>query len=169
MTITRPRFLSDTGGAAAAEMALLVPLLMVLMFVCFEGGYFLWNEHKVVKGVRDGARYAGRLSFGDYNCGAGTIDTTAAANIRNLTRTGQLADGGTPVVAGWSDSDVIVSVACQTSDGIYDGNSGNAPVVTVTAQVPYPPSPLTALAGALGFSVGTIDLNAEAQSSVMGL
>ncbi len=150
-------------------MALLAPLLLMLMFVCFEGGYFLWNEHKVVKGVRDGARYAGRLSFGDFNCGAGTIDGTAATNISNLTRTGQLAGGGTPLVAGWSNSDVIVSVACQKRDGIYDANSGNAPVVTVRAQVPYPSSPLTSIAGALGFSVGTIHLNAEAQSSVMGL
>ena len=163
----RSQFLRNAEGAAAAEMALMLPLLLVLLFICFEGGYFLWNEHKVVKGVRDGARYAGRLSFTDYGCD-GSIDATAATAIKNLTRTGQLS-GGNPVVAGWNDSGVTVSVACQTANGIYEGNSNNAPVVTVSATVPYPPSPLTAIAGALGFSVGAIHLNAQAQSAVMGL
>ena len=39
----RSRFLSDTRGAAAVEMALMLPLLLALLFVGFEGGYFLWN------------------------------------------------------------------------------------------------------------------------------
>ena len=43
-------FLRDARGAAAAEMALMLPLLVVMLFVTFEGGYFLWNEHKVVTG-----------------------------------------------------------------------------------------------------------------------
>ena len=161
------RFLSDTSGGAATEMALMLPLLMALLFVGFEGGYFLWNEHKVVKGVRDGARYAGRLNFTTYDC-AGTVDETAETTIKNLTRTGQLS-GGTPVIPGWLDSGVTVSVACQTQDGIYEANANNAPVVTVSALVPYPSSPLTSLAGALGLNVGGIHLRAAAESPVVGL
>jgi Flp pilus assembly protein TadG len=149
-------------------MALLLPLLITLLFVCFEGGYFLWNEHKVVKGVRDGARYAGRLSFADYDCSANSINASVETTVNNLTRTGKLS-GGTPVIPGWTDSGVTVSVACQTEDGIYAANSNNAPVVTVRAQVPYPSSPLTELAGVLGFNVANIHLRAEAESPVMGL
>jgi Flp pilus assembly protein TadG len=161
------RFLSDTRGGPASEMALLLPLMITLLFVCFEGGYFLWNEHKVVKGVRDGARYAGRLSFSDYDCG-GAIDGTAETNIKNLTRTGQIS-GGTAVVPGWTDGDVTVSVACQPAEGLYTANSSNAPIVTVSALVPYPASPLTSLVGVLGFNVAAIKLRAEAESPVMGL
>ena len=145
----------------------MLPLLLALLFVGFEGGYFLWNEHKVVKGVRDGARYAGRLSYTDYDCG-GSIDSTAEMGIKNLTRTGKLT-GGAAVIPGWADAGVTVSVACQTQGGIYEINANNAPVVTVSALVPYPSSPLTALAGALGFNVSDIHLRAEAESPVVGL
>jgi Flp pilus assembly protein TadG len=147
-------------------MALMLPLMITLLFVCFEGGYFLWNEHKVVKGVRDGARYASRLSFSDYDCASDSIDPSAETTISNLTRTGQLS-GGTPVIPGWTN--VTVSVECKTEDGLYTANSSNAPVVTVAALVPYPASPITSLVGALGFNAGGIRLRAEAQSPVMGL
>lgn len=163
----RPRILHDSNGAAAAEMALLLPLLITLLLVCFEGGYFLWNEHKVVKGVRDGARYAGRLPFADYACD-GTMNGAAATSIKNLTRTGKLS-GGTSVINGWDDSGVTVSVACKTASGIYEANSSNAPVVTVSASAPYPSSPLTGTAKTLGFHVDGIHLHAAAQSAVMGL
>jgi Flp pilus assembly protein TadG len=41
----------NENGAAGAEMALMVPLLVILMFGSFEMGNFFWNEHKVVKAV----------------------------------------------------------------------------------------------------------------------
>lgn len=145
----------------------MLPLLLALLFVGFEGGYFLWNEHKVVKGVRDGARYAGRLSYTDYDCD-GSVDSTAETGIKNLTRTRKLT-GGTAAIPGWADTGVTVSVACQTQGGIYEINANNAPVVTVSALVPYPSSPLTALAGALGFNISGIHLRAEAESPVVGL
>jgi len=62
------QFLRDTKGASAAEMALVLPLLLVLMFGPFELAHYFWTEHKVVKGVRDGARYASRLGFTNYTC-----------------------------------------------------------------------------------------------------
>ena len=175
-------FLRDARGAAAAEMALMLPLLVVMLFVTFEGGYFLWNEHKVVKGVRDGARYAGRLDFSKYGCGVEddplteedegvppSVDGAVIGSIKNLTRTGRLT-GGTAAVAGWQDAHVAVSVNCATGQGgLYDSVSGNAPRVTVDASVPYPSSPLTDLVGVLGFDTTGISLNASAQSAVMGL
>jgi Flp pilus assembly protein TadG len=163
-------FLHDSRGAAAAEMALMLPLLVVLLFVTFEGGYFLWNEHKVVKGVRDGARYAGRLDFSIYDCTGGAIDDEDfEANIKNLTRTGQLT-GGTPVIAGWQDDDTAIAVDCAAGQGgLYGANAGVAPRVTISAAVPYPSSPLSDLVGVLGFDTSSINLRATAQSPVMGL
>lgn len=173
-------FLRDRRGAAAAEMALVAPFLVILMFVTFEGGYFLWNEHKVVKGVRDGARYAGRLPFSNYTtCAASpsaptAVPDAAADLIKEVTRTGKIS-GGTPSLTGWVKGNVTVT--CDYVDragvtggaGMYETNGNRAPRVTVSAAVTYPDSPLTALAGVLGFDVGQIQLRATAQSPVMGL
>ena len=52
--------LASDDAAAAAEMALVVPLLVILMFGSFELGRYFLDEHVVVKAVRDGARYASR-------------------------------------------------------------------------------------------------------------
>jgi Flp pilus assembly protein TadG len=175
MTMMLRPFLSDTRAAAAAEMALLLPLLLVLLFVTFEGGYFLWNEHKVVKGVRDGARYAGRQGFSDFSGCPQSTGASAAfggsslQNIQEVTRTGKIS-GGTPMVTGWLNSHVAVTCDFVAgSTGLYGANGGNAPRVTVSASVPYPPSPLSTLATTLGFDTSAINLNASAQSPVMGL
>jgi TadE-like protein len=62
-------FLRDERGAAAAEMALMTPLLLILMFAPFELGNFYWSQHKVTKGVRDAARFAARQPFDTLVCG----------------------------------------------------------------------------------------------------
>lgn len=158
-----PSFLHDRSGAAAAEMAMVLPLLMILLFGAFEAGNYFWNEHVVVKAVRDGARFAGRQSFGDYTCS--TVDSTVEGEIKNLTRTGQLS-GGTARINGWVDGDITVSVSCHgaTTTGIYRDMASGAPRVTVRAVVAYTP-----LFGVLGFDTTGLNLVAEANSPVMGL
>jgi Flp pilus assembly protein TadG len=162
----RPRsFQRDTRGTAAAELALLLPLLVLLLMGTFEGGFFLWSEHKVVKGVRDGARYAARQDFGDYDCSDNSIDSTVVDNVKNLTRTGTADGTGSAGVPGWVSDDVTVTLSCDgtTATGIYAA-LGTAPRVTVAASVPYP-----SLFGVLGFDTTSLHLNAKAQSAVMGL
>lgn len=159
-------FLQNASGSAAVEMALVLPLLIVLLFATFEGGYMLLCEHKVIKGVRDAARYAGRLDFSDYSCPSATFvgPSTDLANIKSIARTGQLS-GGTSYVPGWVDGDVTVSVNCVAgTGGIYGAVGNNAPQVTVSASVAYP-----SLFGILGFDTTGLRLNASAQSPVMGL
>ena len=51
----------DCRGAAAAEMAMVLPLLLALMFGVTELGRYFWSEHVLLKGVwqcnrRDGGR-----------------------------------------------------------------------------------------------------------------
>lgn len=157
-------FRNDTSGAAAVEMALMLPMLVVLIFTTFEGGNYMWNEHKVVKGVRDGARYAARTSFSNFNCGAGTVNSAVVTSIQELTRTGKLT-GGTAKVSGWTNSNVAVTLACVSgAGGLYGTNSNNAPVVTVTANVLYP-----SLFRTLGFNTSGVRLYSKASSAVMGL
>jgi hypothetical protein len=159
------RLLRHTDGVAAAEMALLTPLLITLMFGSFELGNYFLSEHVVVKAVRDGARYAGRLSFTEYDCSVPS--PKAIDQTRNVTRTGQVASGGTERLAGWTDpATITVSVTCSaaTTGGIYRDKIGGAPVVTVSASVRY-----SSLLGTIGLANPSLFLNAKSQSTVNGI
>lgn len=154
------------GGTAAAEFALCVPMMMALMFGSFEGGNYLLTEHKVIKGVRDGARYAARQPFDAFDCTSGTVtDTNVQTNIIAVTRTGQAGIGGAVRVSGWDASEVSVSISCDdtTKTGLYE-ELGTAPRVLVATTVPYP-----SILGLLGFNTGGAVVRAQAQAAVMGI
>jgi len=175
--MTLRRNLCDRRGAAAAEMALVVPLLTMLLFGSAELGNYFLNEHAVVKAVRDGARYAARLPMTDYAGCSATPAAPAAATvtkIRNITRTGSFtgATGGNRLayweeVMGGTDTIAVIAV-CDTSGtytGIYDGLTMGVPVVTVSASVPY-----QSLFGFFGlFNDTTFHLNASSEAAVMGI
>jgi Flp pilus assembly protein TadG len=159
-------FVRCRSGSAAAELALLLPFLVVLLFGAAELGFYFYNQHQVVKGVRDGARYASRQSFVALNCNSGSsIPSDVETAIKNITRTGEIS-GGTARVPGWTDSNITVTVTCPTTPlttGIYR-NEVNAPQVNVTATVSY---------ASLFDGVGVIDssytLRASQQAAVMGI
>ena len=193
--MTRPASLlvRDERGNAAAEMALMLPLLTVILFGGIEMGHFFWTEHRVLMAVRDGARFAGRHAFNDFDCSSSTVNSGLVADTQELTRTGNLS-GGSPVVRSWTNnSSVSVTLDCLASQsysgtGIYtavatpviDPNTGLPEVdpdtnqvvtegpamrVTVSASVNYP-----ALFGGFGFLdfLNGYKLKASAESPVMG-
>jgi Flp pilus assembly protein TadG len=148
-------------------MAMVLPILLILIFGSVELGYYFMSEHVVDKAVRDASRYAARLPLADYpDCTS--VDATAAQQIQRLARTGD-PDGTTGRLAGWTDDTMTsVTVSCPgtgtyANAGIYTDFPDGAPVVTVTAQVPY-----TTLFGLLGLGVATLNLNASQQAAVMG-
>lgn len=159
-------------ATAGAEMALVAPMLIILMFGSFELGNYFLSEHVVVKAVRDGARYASRLPITSYTCPA-TVDPTVDSQIRNVTRTGQVASGGTARLQGWSDMTgtvptVTVTLNCTAISGgnyagIYTGRS-DVPKVKVRATVDY-----NSLFNNLGFTSTTLKMNAESEVTVMGI
>src|SRR5690349_2849055 len=97
----------NRSGAAAAEMALVAPLLLAIMFGSMELGYYFYSQHVVVKAVRDGARFAARAGFADYNCSDDSINATTVANIQRVTRTNQVAVGGTARLPNWTDDTTV--------------------------------------------------------------
>jgi len=142
-----PSFYQCCRGSAAVEMALVTPMLLTLIFGSFELGNYFLDNHIVAKAVRDGARYAARQSYSVYNCSSIT-DSNVVTAIRNVVRTGQVTSGGSPRVPGWSDATTItVTVSCNSSftTGIYSDITtttggtitAGAPVVTISADVPY--------------------------------
>ena len=167
---------SCSRGAAAVEMALVMPILLILMFGSVETGYYFRSEHVLQKGVRDAARYAARLPLtsltetGD-TCSV-TTDAATLDAIRKIARTGEL-DGTDGRLAFWSDdATVSVDVTCPSgtysTGGVYSEFPDGSPAVTVSATVAYP-----GLFGFLPVLSGELDLaganlSATSQAAVMG-
>lgn len=155
-------------AAAAAEMALVTPFLIILMFGSFELGNYFLSEHVVAKAVRDGARYASRRSFTDFTCPS-TVASDVVDKTRNVTRTGQVTSGGTARLVGWTTpATVSVTISCTVItggnySGIYKGMS-NVPKVKVSATVPY-----NSLFNDLGFTSSTLNLVSESEATVQGI
>lgn len=160
------KFCKDETGATAAELALILPLLVLMLFGAIEVSYYFYNQHQVVKGVRDGARYASRQSFNNINCNSGySMPAAITTAIQEVTRTGR-PSGGTARVSGWVNSNVTVTVSCPTTavtTGIYAGEV-NAPIITVKADVDY-----QSLFDGVGFLTDNYDLNASQQAAAMGI
>ncbi len=158
------RLLHDRRGSAATEMALVLPIMLALIFGSFELGNYFMSEHVVDKAVRDAARYAARLPVTDFDCSTGTMNDPAP--VQKLARTGD-PDGTAARLVDWTDDAMTtVSVVCDTSGtytGIYTDFPMGAPIVTVTASVPY-----ASVLGAIGLSVPSLSLNAESQAAVIG-
>lgn len=168
MTSAR-RLLRDRNGAAAAELALVLPLLLVLMFGGLELGNYFMNEHTLVKAVRNGARFAARQPFTNYTACSGSVGEPALTNTKNVVMRGYLT-GGTVITPNISASDINVTTSCastvasQSMTGIYFGRDDGAQIVRVEASVAYRP-----VAAAFGFSGIGMRLNARSEAAVMGI
>jgi hypothetical protein len=170
-----PLPLRDGRGAAAAEMALVAPLLVTILIGSVELGSYFYNEHILTKAVRDGARYAARQPFVNYSACAGEPTGTVGAETRALVRTSLLA-GGSDRFAEVDDADIDLEISCETTadpisgstenlSGIYKYQPSGAPIVTVTAAVPYTP----VIGAPFGFSGSGFTLNASQQAAVAGI
>lgn len=160
-------FLECRNGGAAAEMALITPVAVLVMFTGFEVGHYMYVEHQVVKGLRDGARYAARQSFDEINCRSGpSIATGVPDRIQNVVRTGQIS-GGTTRVSGWVNTDITVTVTCPTAaesqTGIYDSGEP-APQVTLSTSIDY-----NSLFNGIGILDDEATILGSQQATVMGI
>ena len=158
-------FTLRNDGAAAAEMALMLPLLMLLMFGGFEAAHYFYTEQKVIQAVREGARYAGRRPFADFPCG-GAASAGAVTAVKSVTRTSHL-HGQPTRISNWDNTLITVTHTCNASfanAGIFKGNPNGAPVVTVSAAADYP-----SLFGTLGLIDGTYQVRSSAQAVVNGI
>ena len=176
MMIRRLCLARDCRGAAAAEMALVLPLLLVILFGSLELGNYFMNEHTLIKAVRDGARFAGRQTFTNYTSCSGSPGGTVVADTRNIVMNGYLS-GGSIVTPNIQASDITVTASCkstangQTMSGIYVGHDvdgdtqDDAIIVTVNASVSYRPI----LSSAFGFSGVGMTLNAASEAAVAGM
>ena len=176
------RALADTRGSAVVEMALVMPLLLLIMFGSVELGNYFMAEHKLVKAVRDGARFAARQSFSNYSTCSSTsanvptpgVSNSVYENTKLVVRKGSLDSSTTDLLPNWTSATFGATVQCTnaigsyTPGGIYSGNNfasaNNAGWITVTVQIPYRP-----VLQAFGFRGTGALLNASQQAAVTGL
>jgi len=170
--MSRPeRLVRCTSGVAAVEMALVLPLLLLLICSCVELGNYFLDEHRLIKAVRDGARYAARQPIGLFTGCSGDPGGTVVADTRNIVMTGLLS-GGNDYLPNRGSATInvkVVSCSTTTQGGVYTGlknGSGTAvgaPVVQVSASVPYTP-----VMHAFGFTGAGLSINATQQAAVTG-
>jgi len=141
--MNRRAFHKEERGSAAAEFALILPLMLMLAFSFYEAGRVFWSYNIVQASARDAARYAARLPVTCTGSSGAFDDGAATAEVQNLTRTGTIDGSGGPLVPNWTDNaSVTVAIDCsydnsaQTMKGIYSDDA-NIPAVTVTAAAPY--------------------------------
>lgn len=158
-------------------MALVTPLLLAIMFASVEMGNYFYDEHKLTKAVRDGARYAARQRFTNYAACTGSPPQAVIDDTRTIVRKGALDGTATDLLPNWGSANTSFSVTmgCQTTlnvggntmapSGIYTGMTTGAPTVTVFASLPYRPL----VGSAFGFSGVNLKLNATQHAVVAGL
>src|SRR5689334_2010498 len=174
------RLLADRNGSAAVELAMVMPLLLVVLFGSVELGNYFMNEHSLVKAVRDGARFAARQSFTNYTGCSGAPGGTVVADTRNVVMNGYLTGGSGVLTPNIQASNITLTVSCvaqvngQDMLGIYrsrfgatcNGSAANgcAQMVTVSAQLNYQP-----ILRVFGFNGIGLHLNASSQAAVTGI
>jgi hypothetical protein len=172
----RRNLLAQDGGTAAAEMAMVLPFLLVLMFGSAELGNYFLDEHGLVKQVRDGARYGARLPLeANYTCPAGTVSAGAQTLITNVVQTGttdrsqngRFSDGYWARNCGGGGAPTLtITVRCVDKDdysGIYSSLVGDIPVVKVSAAISY-----RSILDTLGLPTANLCLRAESEAPVIG-
>jgi Flp pilus assembly protein TadG len=153
------RFLPRQSGASAVELALILPILIVLLTAPLFFAIFFWHYTTVQKAVQDGARYLSSISEQDMRdpelaaasaeiareiIRAETAELIPATNRINIVlNCGTAANGVTNLCTGVGDGDlpenVAVSVQFYLKDDIFalvnTGRYGWS--VSAIATVPY--------------------------------
>jgi hypothetical protein len=164
------RLARHEGGNAAVEMALVMPLLLIILFGSVELGNYFMNEHRLVKAVRDGARFAARQSFANYTACSGSPGGSVVTDTKNVILRGYLSGSGTITTPNLTAADITVTTSCastagsQTMTGIYAGRPNGAQIVKVKANPSYLP-----ILSAFGFSGIGVKLNASSEAAVAGI
>lgn len=109
-------------GVALVELALILPLLLILTFITTEFGRAMFEYNAVTKSTRDAVRY---LSFQTPG------STTAIAEARNLIVYGNLAGTGAPLARGLTLAVNVPSATCCT----WQYTSTSPVINTVTVRV----------------------------------
>ena len=100
------RFLRDLSGAALAESAIAVPILLVVFAGVFAFGSTFLNTQVLETAARDAARYLAHTN-------AAAADEAVARNLAVYANT---AGAGAPRVAGLRTADIAISYVSRSEE-----------------------------------------------------
>ncbi|TPK85811.1 pilus assembly protein [Mesorhizobium sp. B2-4-13] len=152
-------FQGDESGAALVEVAITVPLVLLLSAGVFEFSNVLNTRLLLEAGVEDGARYMARCSS-DW--------ATCMGSAQNLAANGVVKDGSARV-KGWLPGKVeitkrsLAATDLATGTQIYLSSKSTVDVVIVSSDYSYPDLGFLSY---LGF--GPLTLNVSHQERVLG-
>ncbi len=162
------RVAKDQRGSPLAELALVLPLLLVMVFGTLEFANILYQQQVITKGVQEAARFAARNPSLNATVACPPASggwSSAASAAANVAATGSTA-GGTLILPNFAAADVVVTVECPASAGLISSNpdSGSIPVVWVRAEID---------ARSVGFlsllNIADLQLSAEHREMGVGL
>lgn len=126
---------SRKRGAEVLEMALMMPILLLLIFGMIEFGYFFYLQHNLQAAAREGARTGAMLNatntdainkasafLGAANLNAGSFNITSTTSGDTITVTVQATWGNVGVLHLYplipiADSKVIRGAAVMRKEG----------------------------------------------------
>lgn len=174
--MTVRRLIASHDGAAAVEMVFVLPLLMTLLLGSVELGNYFYNEHTLIKSVRDGARYAARQGMSNFTACTGSPPQAVVDDTRTVVRKGTLDSSAPDLLPSWGSANFTMTISCTASlndgaggtyvpAGIYANLAGGAPTILVSATLPYRPI----LATPFGFSGAGLSITATQSAAVAGI
>lgn len=157
------RFRHDERGAALVELAISLPLLLLVFAVIIEGGRLFWSYQMTAAGVRDAARYLARVADAD-SCTSGSNLAVFSDKMTEIVR--KTATGNSILPSSITVKSVTPQLQCVT------GGFRISPVpiaqVTATIEVTFPFSGVFGLMDGLD-DLATITTTVTDQSRVFGI
>lgn len=154
------RFARAERGAALVELAVSLPLMLLLFAVIVEGGRLMWSYQATAAGVRDAARYLGRIAASDA-CSAGADFSAFDDRLFDIVTQTSTQNAVFPQMI--TITGVDSTLVCVDGDLRIDP----APVAEVTATLRIE-FPFTGLFTYAGHELLTITTTVTDQSRVFG-
>jgi Flp pilus assembly protein TadG len=142
------RFRRDEQGVQLLELALVLPILLLLFGGVAEFGRYFYEYTTVAKGARLGARYLASKSVT-------STTTNWEANAKNIVVYGNVAGSGSPILTGLSTSNVTVT---------YQGGTAGVPDTVTVSITDYKHQPVIDLGKLLNKT--SLSLNIDVKPSV---
>lgn len=120
MTIAR-RLVRDCAAATAAEFALVLPLLLILLFGIIDGGRFMWEYNRATKATQVGVRMA-------------AVTDIIPEGLLGIDYVGQTVDGTTLTQGDVIPADALGTLSCsETACTCTSGTCPSAGTINSTS------------------------------------
>lgn len=148
----RPKgFLRREDGGALVELALVLPMMLVIFAVIVEGSRMLWAYQTTIVGVREATRYLSRITPQNICVTNGSVTGTTSTLTAIIT---QSASGGSLFPIDVTVNSVTPSYSCDS------GDYRNSPIaigqVSASITIDFPFGGLFKLVGSQPAAVQTV-------------